>query len=342
VADIEKLKAASNRHAAQRDGILEQLLKLLFGLWGSYNRWDDVDAVAGMVARTATLVDAATTKTQLVTRAYATSVLQQLDALPTSLPPIPEGYPRANVTPLEVYSRPVEQYIWRRRNGGTMEDARKAFENRLTEIASADIAAADRDEAQNIYAASPRVTGYRRVIHPELSKSGTCGLCIVASSQVYSTDDLLPLHGGSCNCDTLPITDGDDPGLRLNEDDLKTIYAAAGSTAAEDLLNTRITINEHGELGPVLVKHGDNYKTAEDAGRPAFVRLTPEAIRAARAAEHDILLEQIGHAQQRYDAMDQTFTNSAADGPRIALFRSIKYMRERATALESLLRKTAA
>jgi hypothetical protein len=342
VANLEKLKAASNRHAAQRDGVLEQLLKLLFGLWGTYDRWDDVDAVAGMVARTASLVDSATTKTQRVTRAYATAVLQELDALPKSLPPIPDGYPRANVTPFEVYSRPVEQYIWRRRNGGTMEEARRSFENRLTEIASADIAAADRDEAQNVYAASPRVTGYRRVIHPELSKSGTCGLCIVASAQVYSTDELMPLHGGSCNCDTLPITDRDDPGLRLNDDDLKTIYAAAGSTAAEDLVNTRITITEHGELGPVLVKQGDHFKTAEDAGRPAFVKLTPEAVRAARSTERDVLLEQIDRAQARYDLMDKTLTNSSADAPRIALFRSVSFMRERATALESLLRKSAA
>jgi hypothetical protein len=31
-----------------------------------------------------------------------------------------------------------------------------------------------------------RVTGYRRVVHPELSRTGTCGLCIVASDQVYN------------------------------------------------------------------------------------------------------------------------------------------------------------
>lgn len=38
---------------------------------------------------------------------------------------------------------------------------------------------------------------YRRVIHPELSKTGSCGLCVVASNNVYSTADLIPMHN---NC----------------------------------------------------------------------------------------------------------------------------------------------
>ena len=37
------------------------------------------------------------------------------------------------------------------------------------------------------------IRAYRRVIHPELSKGGTCGLCIAASDRIYFVDDLLAL-----------------------------------------------------------------------------------------------------------------------------------------------------
>lgn len=345
MAQFEKIRAASEQHARSRDSIIIQLLKLLLGLWSNFDRWDDVDTVAGMAARSASLVDAATGRARLANRSYITSVLRELEVMPDSLPPLVNAYPRSNVGASDVYMRPVDQFIWRRRNGGTIEESQAAFEERLIEIAESDLAAADRDEAQRLYNAVQEVTAYRRIIHPELSKSGTCGLCIVASAQVYSTDELMPLHGGSCNCDTLPITIGNDPGFRLNDDDLKTIYAAAGSTAADDLVNTRVTINEHGELGPVLVKKGDHFKTAEEAGRPAYVKPTPESIRRDRTAERDGLVAKLASAQTRYDTMpsEVKFDRGGNTTPEaVALFRSIKYMRERVTQIDSFLSRLAA
>lgn len=95
------------------------------------------------------------------------------------------------------------------------------------------------------------VTGWRRVIHPELSLTGSCGLCIAASDRVYKVGDLMPIHQ-RCNCIATPILNHKDPGSILNDSDLGRLYGDAGSTKAADLKRTRYVVNEHGELGPVL------------------------------------------------------------------------------------------
>jgi hypothetical protein len=108
------------------------------------------------------------------------------------------------------------------------------------------------------------VTGYRRIVHPELAKTGTCGLCIVASDNVYHTAQLLPIHG-NCNCTVLPIVGEIDPGTGLNNLTLGDFYAAAGdSTFGEDLKKTRFVVNEHGEYGPVLGFEGQHFTGPDD------------------------------------------------------------------------------
>ncbi len=74
----------------------------------------------------------------------------------------------------------------------------------------------------------------------------------------------------------MPLVAGADVGARLNREDLQRIYAAAGSTAAADLKRTRVQVNEHGELGPVLTVRGRPSPTR----RPRHT----QPARAARAA----------------------------------------------------------
>lgn len=113
----------------------------------------------------------------------------------------------------------------------------------------------------------PRLIGYRRMIHPELSKSGqSCGMCIVASTRMYYKADLMAIHEG-CNCLPLPIYEGNDPGGFINDDELQRFYDAAGGNQARELKNTRYQIDEHGEIGPVLSRYGKPIKSAEDVKR---------------------------------------------------------------------------
>jgi hypothetical protein len=339
MASIQRLQSASDRHVGQRESILIELLKLILGLWSGFDRWDDENALNGMVARTATLVSSATTRTRRAQRSYLSSVLADYGVDTRGLPTLVDSYPRANTDALEVYRRPVEQFIWKRRNGGTLAESEEAFQERLRKIAEADVLAAEREESLLVYNATPEIIGHRRIIHPEKSRSGTCGLCIVAATQFYKKDELLPLHNG-CWCDTAPITATSDPGLHLNADDLKAIYAAAGSTAAEDLKNTRVAIKENGELGPVLVREGQNFKTPADAGRPAFVRQTPAMKAESTKRELAKVRVAIDDAQRAYDDYvaqnpSTLVPNSSNQGERIGLFRAIKFLREYAQVLEN-------
>lgn len=337
-ANVDRLARMADRHAQQRESIILQLIKLLFGLWGDFGSSRDADARIALASKSATLVSSATSNSRRLTRSYLQSTLHELGVSSPRLPSLADSYPRSGVTPLDVYSRPAEQFVYALSQGTSVDESRRIAATRLTGLAEQDVKLAERDEASRVYRAVKEVIGYRRIIHPELSKSGTCGLCIVASQRFYHAGDLLPLHGPSCNCDTLPVVDGDDPGFRLNDDDLKRIYAAAGSNAAEDLQNTRISINEHGELGPVLVKQGDHFKTAKEAGRPEYVKPTPESLRKANRDARAQAQEQLDELDRRHTelaAADGGMTpNTDANSARTSAFIAAKNLREYIASLD--------
>lgn len=178
---------------------------------------------------------------------------------------------RLGVDPAEVYLRPVESYRFERSRGTPHEEALQAASERLQRLAEDDVMLATRDGAMDVLEDDQLpVTEYRRIIHPELSASGTCGLCVVAADRVYKRGTLQALHG-QCRCTVMPVVGGDDPGLELNTDDLANLYAAAGasagksrSTYAADLKQTRVTLQENGELGPVLTVRGNRFLTLDE------------------------------------------------------------------------------
>lgn len=117
------------------------------------------------------------------------------------------------------------------------------------------------------------VTGYRRIVRPELARTGSCGLCIVASDRIYKRADLMPIHNG-CNCDVLPIIGkaygAGDPGNSFNNLDLEDFYAAAGdSNSGRDLKKVRVQVNEHGEYGPTLGDANQKFTDWRDLDLPA-------------------------------------------------------------------------
>lgn len=266
--------ALTARYGTARQGVetnlLRALVQLLLGMQG---RWYDNLAVARFKRDVVDLLRPAQEGVADLTAGYLDQVLDELDSL-TRPGTVRLPDPVRQVDPTEEWERPAKVYRRARLLG--LEDlaAQERAEQRATDLARMDLALAAREGARQRLVANPKVIGYRRVIHPELSRSGVCGLCLVASDRVYSRGDLLPLHGG-CNCTVLPITNAHDPGKKLNDDDLGSIYAAAGasrskadranaSTAAEDLRRVRIVFHEHGELGPILSRAGENFRDAAD------------------------------------------------------------------------------
>ena len=146
-----------------------------------------------------------------------------------------------------------------------VDDWLDAAVKRLTDNANTDGQIAMNSAATQRFHGSG-VRKYRRVIHPELSKTGTCGLCAVAATNVFSTADLLPMHN-NCKCTVAPITANNDPGLKLNREDLDAIYRKAGSTSAADLKSVRVIMESHSEIGPILTQ--SQWRREYDDGTPA-------------------------------------------------------------------------
>jgi len=170
---------------------------------------------------------------------------------------------------------------------------------RIRAVTDADTQLAVRAQAQQTMKAASKlgvITGWRRVIHPELSKGGTCGLCVAASDRIYHVEELMPIHD-KCKCVPLPIRDSKDPGSMLNKQDLEKLYEHAGSTAAEDLKRTRYIVNEHGELGPVLTD-GTFRSPAKASKSKSGPAKSPEQARAAVDRAYQSMLPALDKANQ--------------------------------------------
>lgn len=147
------------------------------------------------------------------------------------------------------------------------------------------------------------VTGWRRVVHPEESQSGTsCGLCIAASQRVYHVDHLMPLHH-DCHCQVIPVTATADVGPQLDAEAFARLYGDAGGTARDLLKKTRYTVTEHGELGPLLVADGAKQRTpgvvaraTSDPTKPGAARSTPSGRRDKLQGLHDSLVQALSRA----------------------------------------------
>jgi len=131
---------------------------------------------------------------------------------------------------------------------GILSDPFDVSGDSLGFLAEDELDAVARAVAARVYEARTAITGYRRVVHPELSASGhSCGLCIAASQRFYHKADLAKIHD-NCNCAVVPIVKSIDPGQLLNDKELAVLYRAAGGTDRAALKNVRFT-PEGGNLG---------------------------------------------------------------------------------------------
>ncbi len=101
---------------------------------------------------------------------------------------------RTSVAPEEVYARAADTYRYRViAAGDSPEVAADKARVRVAVAAATDITLAVREQYRAAFD-QDRVTGYRRIVHPELSQTGPCGLCVVAADRIYKRSELLPLH----------------------------------------------------------------------------------------------------------------------------------------------------
>lgn len=201
------------------------------------------------------------------------------------------------MTTVEVLNRPVRAIRYLESRGATRDEALQVATERLGVIVDDNMMLSQRlaeSEVINLVAdqTGSRIVGIRRVIHPELSRSGVCGLCAAASDRLYTVRELLPIHK-RCKCTTAPVTEDFDPADALNAIDLSKLYNDAGGTSRAHLKRTRYQIDQHGELGPTLVPQRKYKARGKDAGadEPVVYLGGPET-KAEIASRHLPILEQ--------------------------------------------------
>jgi hypothetical protein len=179
------------------------------------------------------------TQAQTVAARNTIAYLAQCEGVPAigsgvSIPEVLDAA-RPGVSAAEVYTRPVVTVRAALSEGETFARAMQIGLSRLTATVDTDIALSSRETSRQ-YASSPRsrIQGYRR-----LPSGNACNYCLMACTQRYRHQDLMPLHT-SCHCTLppLPIVGNVDPGRVIDKDALRQLKESgkAGSLSYQSAI----------------------------------------------------------------------------------------------------------
>jgi hypothetical protein len=280
VVDTAAATALMEATAQSREAVNATITAAVTARVRAFDGWYDHAAITRLAKSLAGLTGAGQRQTATLTATYLARLLYLLtgkSSRPTARIPVAD----LRGVPLDaVFGRLADQYRWLEAtrtgeagvtaSGGPL--TREQIVDRVvtraeTMVEQSTSLAMVHQWAQATEEAPRTVTGYRRVVHPELPTEASlrdgrpnppvCGLCLSASHRVYSRGDLMPLHS-SCRC--LPtaligeVGGPGDIGSLVNDSDLATLYRnAGGSTSAKALSRTKYRVEDHGELGPQLV-----------------------------------------------------------------------------------------
>lgn len=221
----------------------------------------------------------------------------------------------ADMSTQGVFKRPAAVYRYAKSKGATDVQAQALAGQRIDDLVDDNLMLSQRLAQQQVLAAAAepvnldgrpkaktKIIGYRRVIHPELSRGGTCGMCIAASDRIYHVAELLPIHS-HCKCTIAAITDEYDPADDLNAVDLNQLYKDAGGTSVAHLKRTRYKVDQHGELGSVMVPQS-KYKP----------RTTKSKVRVGGTALLDDQPAQADVAKQQLRVMEENLARLRSEG----------------------------
>ncbi|ORA25174.1 hypothetical protein [Mycobacterium aquaticum] len=261
----------------------------------------------------------------LVLRQHAVSVDYAEDSAKVST---------ADMTTLGVFKRPAAVYRYAKSKGATDVQAAALAGQRIDALIDDNLMLAQRLAQQQVLvsAAEPvdldgspqaktKIIGYRRVIHPELSRGGTCGMCIAASDRIYYVAELMPIHA-HCKCTIAAITEDYDPADDLNAVDLNQLYKDAGGTSSAHLKRTRYKVDQHGELGSVMVpKSKYKPRTTKSKVRVGGTALQSDQPAQAEVAKHQLRVMEENLARLRSNGEPESSSKIAYHEKLIAKLR---------------------
>ena len=263
----EQLQMWARQEAAAAQTATANVQRSIWTLWATFAAWYSASQVADLASRSTTVVQPARQVAGNLGAAYMREVLAGLTAVRRRAPQVDLPPARQGADLAQVYARPAEAYRLTFALTDDPDAARDAAEQRLQALVRDDLLLARRDgEHEQMRLAG--VERYRRIVHPELSATGVCGLCLAAADRVYTIDELLPVHD-RCKCTVAPDSDAAAEAVAV---DLAQLYKdAGGTTDGRALKKVRYQVNEHGELGPVLGVKGQRFQAQGEAppGDPA-------------------------------------------------------------------------
>lgn len=253
--DLDSLNRLAEAYDSQVHAIRQQITAFGQAYWDSLPHYR-ASAVEDMIQAITPRVTAGQLRIADLTRAYLAQCAREL-GWKVVLPSIDQDEIRGarGIDPRVVYRRPAVDVYTALAAGKPLPQAAAEGRLRLTQLIGGDM------QLAKVHASRQSMRGYpaegqfyRRV----LTGRENCALCVVASTQRYYRDDLMPIHPG-CDCGVQPLP----PGLAVNqvidEDLLEQVHQItadrlgvsdrAGRTPDYRKL---LTVSEHGEYGPTL------------------------------------------------------------------------------------------
>lgn len=314
--------AEANAQERVRLSLVEFIRRVLAGLFADGSVYSDAE-VRRVAAQIGEQVRTGQVAVADVTTTYLDRALDMLeaDARRSDRAVLPD--PMRGVDPAEQWERPAEEYRRGRLQGLDDFEAAERALRRADTMVEDDLNLAHREASRQRLSVVPDVLGWRRVLRPELSVGGSCGLCIAASTRLYSRGELMPIHA-RCKCKPFPVVRGKaDPGQQLNGQDLDALYqqaleASGGDNSAAALKRVRFQVHDHGELGPVLRAEGDRFRGPKKAAKAATAQ------RTSYDGEIAALERTSADLQRRQDAGEDVSGPLAYQRERLATLRRLR------------------
>jgi hypothetical protein len=239
------------------------VISFVLSAFDSLGSYRDADAMV-FAARVLPVVLAAQQQMGAITDAYLAALLGDMTgATPAAGGRLPEDL--RGVPPAQVYRRPFVQTWTALSRGHDPVDSIGQGRTRLLSITETDLQLARTHAARGVME-----RGGVRFFKRRLGGSKNCALCIIASTQRYRVEKLMPIHPG-CHCKPEPLPDGRDPGQVIDEQLLTEAHDAIARDLGTsdrggrkpDYRNIIVT-REHGEYGPLLAVRRHEFTAKKD------------------------------------------------------------------------------
>lgn len=257
--------ALDARYTSVTVALRQRLIALVLQAFGATGSYRDEDADA-FVEQILPLVLGAQQQMGALTDAYLSAMVADMfgGAAAARGVQIPQAVRR--VAPEEVYRRPFVTIWTALSQGKSMTEAVRQGETRLASITGTDLQLVRTEATRQVLSRDGRVQFYRRV----LRGSYNCAMCVIASTQRYRKERLMPIHPG-CDCGTRPLPAGEDTSQVIEPDLLEAAHdAVQAGTGAVDrggrLPDYRDIIidRQHGELGPLMALRRQDFTGPKD------------------------------------------------------------------------------